>query len=210
MNAPIEPEPLPVQIQARSWAQAQHAEAKALLPVVREMQITSPEQAEAVNEILKQILRVKDEVEAKRKAWVGPLNGVVKSINDEFRPARETLESIERTIKAALANYARAQIEAQRGAYQLAAQAMQAGDVSTMTAALAVVNQEPVKLAGTSTRDRWVAEVIAPDMLPDAYTKRVPDLDKIKAVAADAPTDGPAPVVPGVKFTLESIVTTRR
>lgn len=207
----IKPAALPaeqVEIEARTWAAAKREEAQAVLAGIHDLIVTAENVAE-INGFLRDICRAKDEIEAKRKSFTQPLNTVLRALNDEFRPAREALESVERKLKDLLAAFQLAEAARQREAFQLAGDAMRQGETEIVTAALQVANEAgPAELAGTSVREVWTAEVIAPDLLPRDYL--VPDLDKINAHAKSTHADTEPMPIPGVRFTKQSIVTVRR
>lgn len=199
-----------IKIQARTWAQEQLTQALALREGCRDIAVTA-ETIELVNGFLRDVCRAKDAIEEKRKSFTTPLNAVLRQLNDEFRPAREALEAVERQLKAAIGAYRVAELATQRAAYELAARAMQANEPRVLTEALAVAEQAgPAELAGTSVREVWTAEVIAPDLLPETYTKRVPDVERIDEAASSTPADKEPTPIPGVKFVKKQIVTVRR
>lgn len=100
--------------------ETQHALAVAeLTPIVADIaafgdtidsiDITDDEGLTSVGDLVKMLQRRRMKIEDKRKSLVGPLNGVVKDINELFKAPRERLDEIVGKAKKAMNRYVQAQ-----------------------------------------------------------------------------------------------------
>lgn len=171
-------------------------------------EINTEEDAIEANEYLKARMREADAIEAIRKAAVAPLNAEHDRIQGMCNPVLGIYKQISKTVKAALGSFALAQAEEQRRALAEVARVAQEPTPDALTEALAVVDDTaPTKLEGTSTRAVWKVKRVAQDLLPEAY--KMPDHAKIEAFARACSPEKP-PIIPGVVFELEAVVTVRR
>ena len=162
-----------------------------------------------VTELLRGVVKAKDDLETQRKAITQPINQGLKQVNDLFRPAREALEQTEQALKRAIGAYTLQAKQEQDRLFQAAALAANQGNTQALTQALqASVQAAPVKAEGTSYRARWVPEVRDPSLVPRHLC--VPDLVAIRALSAGCNAACPPEAVPGVVWTLDSTVSVRR
>jgi hypothetical protein len=181
-------------------------EAEQLREVLAQLQsstITTNEQAEELNELVKEVKRDLKQLETDCQATTRSTFERLESMRDWFRPKRTALKELERVGKLKLAEYAVRLREAQTRAQQAAGQAFAHGDVDAGHRALAAI-PEAATLQGTSLAPDWQIEVIAPDLVP--YQFLSPDLAKIEAYVRQ--TNG-ASAVPGVRITPTMRVSTR-
>jgi hypothetical protein len=173
------------------------------------LRIVDQKTLDTANELVRAIIGEKKAIEAMRKSATQPLNAALREINGWFKPLTALCDVVERDLKAGIAAYVTAEQERQRQAYEVAARAHVAGDDEQARGALAVANEAATSAPqGTSIREVWTAEIIAPNMIPHEYLK--PDEAKINAHAKATPTDvEPAPI-PGVRFTKKAIVSVRQ
>lgn len=71
--------------------------------------IADDEGLTSVGDLVKMLQRRRMRIEDKRKSLVGPLNGVVKDINELFKAPRERLDEIVQKAKKAMNRYVQAQ-----------------------------------------------------------------------------------------------------
>jgi hypothetical protein len=158
---------------------------------------------------LTDVVRRKDAAVAMRKRATGPLYTAVKEIKSWFRPWTAALEGAEVHLKSVIGAYRMRQLDTERQARELAAQAAQQRDPEALVTALTVAADAGAKDgARATTRYAWKVARVIPDLLMDEWW--CPDMDKINAFAKAAPGDGDAPVIPGVLFEREAIVGARR
>ena len=161
--------------------------AKSLATMVRSLKVNSPDSHEFAAKTLRSIKGEAKRVDDLRRSWVDPLNRVVKSINDQFRPVLKAYESAEQTLKGSIGQYTLA-VEAERRAAMIAQ----------------LPSSAPAELpkgSGVSTRTvtRW--RITEPDAIPRHLCS--PDTALIgKAVAAGE-------AVPGVELYTDTITAVR-
>lgn len=164
---------------------------------------------DAANALAKAIIVEKKAIDTMRKGATQPMNAALREINGWFKPLIALCETTERDLKAKIAAYVTAESERQRQAYEVAAEAHEAGDEEQTRAALVVAGEASTSApVGTSVREVWTAEIIAPDMVPHPYL--MPDEAKIKAHAKATPVDTEPTPIAGVRFVKKPIVTVRQ
>lgn len=154
-----------------------------------------------VDGFLTDVVRRKDALVAMRRRATDPLTEAKNVILDWFRPAVGALETVEATLKAAMAGFLEAQREAERQARAKALAAVKSGEGQALVSALTEASQaQAAPSAGRATvRLYWQIDRIATDLLPAEYL--CPDLAKIldeakrQGITGDEP-----PVIPGVIF----------
>ena len=93
--------------------------------------------------------------------------------------------------------------QAKRDAMQLAAKAANAGNTQALTTALnAVSAAAPTKIEGVSLKEEWLAEVVAPDLVPREWC--VPDEKLLKRYVKGTPAHVQPVPIAGVRFSLVS------
>lgn len=155
-------------------------------------QITTDVEYTAGAADLQRVKAAQKRLEETRTAITGPMNAALKRVNEFFRAPADKLVTVERTIKSRLVAYADEQ-ERQRREAQLkadeaarkerekleaqAAKAAAAGktekaeqlEVRAATVVAPVVNREPPKIAGITTREVWKFEITDPAQVPREY-----------------------------------------
>ncbi len=149
----------------------------------RSSKITSSEKALATGEDLKEIKRLRKELEQKRTSITAPINKALKEINALFKPAKDWLSQAERLIKTKLLEYQTEQEriaqEAQRKADEEARKEREKRERKATIAGLvgmdnkaeelreeAQTQEAPVitsvapKIEGVHTRVTWKAEIV--------------------------------------------------
>lgn len=182
------------------------------------MVISSPEEAAQATQFLQGIMRQKDAVDEMLRGATGPLQKAEKEIRSWFKPAQQSLSDLVTLFKRAIGDFHSQQALAQQQAFKLAAQAAESGDKASLDAALAKsVEVAPTKLDGASVRQVWKAEIINAGLVPYSVTVGgaevqllVPDIIAIRNIAKLTPPDREPPIIPGVKWTLDSQMTVRR
>lgn len=129
-----------------------------------------------------------ERVDAQRRRWVDPLNGVVKDINATAKPVLAALEEAEADLKAKLAAWiSAAEAERQRLLDQVQADPRRAASLIEAADALVVP-----AVAGLTSRVEWVGEVVDAAAIPAAF--RVPDPKALLAITKATAGD---PKIPG-------------
>jgi len=170
--------------------------------------IANDEDAEEANTYLRDRLKERDFFERLRKERVAPINAEHARVQAEFKPVLDLYDTIASTIKKALGKFMLAKQAEQKRLYQEAAKAAQDESPQALTAALVAADEaEPVKLEGSSVRGVWRVKRVLKDMLPLDYL--IEDTKKIEAFARQHGADD-RPVIPGVVFELEAVVSVRR
>lgn len=141
--------------------------------------------AERANTMLRDAKARAAELEEKRKAATAPMNRALKEINSWFKGPQEKLAALEALLKSKLAEYQRRRaLEAQASMEAVEREARQGGTPEGLTVALAKVVEPPAPIAGFSTREVWVAEVVDAAKVPREYCS--PDPKLVKQIAAEA------------------------
>lgn len=158
---------------------------------------------------LSEIVRLKDELIARRQAAVTPTKRLIAEVEAWFRPYVKDAEAAEHGLKRAIGAYRLKKAEDERKALDAARAAADAGNSS---AALAHVQASQALAAPdgarAQTRFAWEVKRIAPDLLPDEWW--TPDVARIAEVAKAAGSSEEPPVVPGVVFERVAIVAASR
>jgi len=179
-------------------AEPEVADARRAAELIDRMCITTNAELQVATSWIAEIKTKAEEVDAKRRGFVDPLNGVIKQINDFFRPALDSLKAAEAALKGKIQTHVSDNLE-QRD--QLLAQVADTDHYGAraelITKASALV---PEKVDGLSIRESWTGEVSDAAMLMDwAIANRRHDLLLIneKALAALTKAAGRDPVIPG-------------
>lgn len=149
----------------------------------RSSKITSSEKALATGEDLKEIKKLRKELEQKRTSITAPINKALKEINALFKPAKDWLSQAERLMKTELLEYQteqeriaqeaqrKADEEARKEREKLERKATIAGLVGmdnkaeelreeAQTQEAPVITSAAPKIEGVHTRVTWKAEII--------------------------------------------------
>lgn len=159
--------------------------------------ITTDEEQAGVVEVIRDAKRHIAEIEEQRKAFVNPLNQVVRGLNAFFKEPREIFEKLEESLKGKLEAYVASKNAANEAALQAAAAAPTAQVAQETLAVLAPVAPP----SGVSIRYIWKFEVTDPDLVPREYCS--PDPSKLKQADPGTP-------IPGVRFFQEASTTVRQ
>jgi len=174
--------------------------------------IASDEDIVAVTQILSTVAKVKKGLEDKRKEFVGPLQGYVKSINDIFKGFSDPIEEADRLIRGKVLEFQRAQEAKQREIEEINRMRLEAAErekaikgevsepvelVESVPEPLTRVTTEAGTLGKRMVR-KW--EVLDFSLLPDDY-KTLDSARITKVVRAGIPE------IPGVRIYEEAILT---
>ena len=85
------------------------ADIAAYSDTIESIDVADEEALTDVGDLVKMLMRRRGKLEDKRKSLVGPLNGVVKEINELFKVPRETIDRIVAAGKKKMNRYAQAQ-----------------------------------------------------------------------------------------------------
>lgn len=158
--------------------------------------------AAVARDMAKKAREVYRQIEEKRKTITTPLLAAKNATDALFRPTLEAVARIKRHYEQAIATY---DLERERSRAAVLVQ-------SAAELAVGVVPTEPIPepvcVEQTSVRHVWEPEIVDEDMVPREFCS--PDLRKIKEAIWYANTPHKPPHdIPGVRFTLKSIVVVR-
>jgi hypothetical protein len=187
-------------VQARVAISAFDADTRDYLTMVSEIQVASDGDQEFAAEGLRWVKDQYNRAEAVRRSLTDPLNGVIRTINDMFRPAREACLDAERKVKGRIAGYLE---EKDRRNQAALAAASAAPTAEAATEALQKV-QAFAPPRGVSVRYAWRFEVTDESAVPREYL--CPDLQKIGRAVQESRGEIK---IPGVRAFQEPIVTSR-
>lgn len=182
--------------------------------------ITTPAQYEESAGVLKKIKAGQKRLEELRTAITGPLNASLRAVNELFRGPADRLANAERGIKREITRYAdeqeRIRREEQRKVdeaarrereklEQQAARAEASGKVEKAetllqraeTVVAPVIQREPPRVTGISTREVWKFEITDPTKINPQFL--MPDEKKIGAQVRALKGDAAAMIGPGVR-----------
>jgi DNA polymerase III alpha subunit (gram-positive type) len=185
------------------------------------LRIVSPEAYEDAGALLKTIKGALRQIEAQRTSITAPMNEALRNANAQAKIAAAPFEAAEKRIKGAMISYAdeqerlrqaeqrKAEELARREREKLEAQAAKAAasgkvdkaeQLEERAAAVVapVINREPPKVAGVSTREVWKFEVTDPSLVPRQYLEV--DEAKIRRVVQAMKADAN---IPGVRVWAE-------
>lgn len=189
--------------------QASQDKAMALLAALKGQEIHNDVELATVNQALRSLLKEKDATREAKEAVTKPWNQALNNFRALFKPSETAQGQLESVLKAMIGAYELRKNREHQALYAKATAAANAGDATAGSLVVAAAEAAPQKLAGTSVRHVWKAQVIAPDLLPRAFLQ--PDLIAIQAHASAHKSDQTPPEpIPGVKFNLEAIVAVRR
>lgn len=181
-----------------------NAQAIAVLDAVAGLQITTDEEYESAVDILKEVKRAANDLEAARTAITKPMNDAVKAVNAQFTEPSSRLEIAERRLKQMTAKYVadkRAEQQRMIAEAALAAAAARASQPDAATDVAKAVEQAvtlaaaaaaPV-VSGVSFSERWDWSVSDLSLIPREYL-RVDDTKINAAVKAGVRS------IPGVRI----------
>ena len=149
------------------------------------------------------IAATKKEIDATRKAFLVPINAEHDRVHTPFKEGMDLCDSAREILDKAVGRRRLREAAEQRAALAAATAAVKVNDTAALTTALQGVEAAaPRKLEGVSVIAKWEASVIAPELLLPAWTKTVPNFEKIDAHASACPPDREPDPIPGVRFTL--------
>jgi hypothetical protein len=176
------------------------------LGMIRAIVIEDATALASAGEVVKEVARRHDAIDAKRKSWVEPLKRVAKDIDATFKPLLDALKEAERVLKDKIGGYALAQAAARTKAIA-AAGALAQSDPAAASAAIAdAVALEAPKVDGVGTTIEWDGEVVDAASIPREYL--IPYVAALRAMTKAAARD---PKIPGWRaFQRASVRTARK
>lgn len=182
--------------------------------------IDSDDDAADANAMLREMLQMRDALEAARKASVVPINAEHDKVQGRYKPILAAFDAPIAAVKKLLGDWAMAQLKERSRLLAEVAKVALEPTPDALTEALAAVDEAaPTKLEGTNVRSVWKPRryaqgCITADMHRTATTM-IPDefwvLDEKKIAAfARRVAAADTPVIPGVVFELEAVVTVQR
>jgi hypothetical protein len=177
------------------------------------LKVVDPDTLAAANEMLKELLREHDGIEAVRKSGPGALDKIVKHGNGKFKPLRDTLDAAIANLKHEIGAFMVAQRKQQAENYQAAAAAHVAGNHEAAQVAM-VVASEAITTApqGSTVKEVWEVERYELGLMvlsTPEHPGLAPDEKAINAYLRALPA-GEEPALPGVICRLVPAVSTRR
>jgi hypothetical protein len=169
------------------------------LALARTMVVSSTEAYTMATEILQDVKRKYNALDARKKEITGPLQNALRSATALFQAPLQNLASVEAHIKGELARYTLAQEEARRAAMAKAAEEYAQGQ----TPLLGDVPEAAPQVKGVTVREVTKWEVTDADAVPRQFCS--PDPKKIQA-HLDA---GGLEAIKGVRFYKDAQVAVR-
>lgn len=169
------------------------------------LSVTNDGEYQTAAALLLQIKEKIKELDNQRKAFVAPLNDVVKKINAFFKAPIDAYGEVELSLKSAMGSFQMELARQRQAALEEAAKAAAAQKTEDFSALMgAALDNAPVKAAGTFTRDVWRYEVLDPSLVPREYL--MVDERKIGEVVRTLKGDVQ---IPGVRVWSETTVVAR-
>ena len=191
---------------AAAIAQASRQDASDRLALYREIEIDGQDTLAIVADELGSVKGLAKRLRVERDKAVKPLNAALSAIRGWFRPAEDALEECESTLKAKIAAHRAAVDASNAAAVEAVREAVEVGDGSLATEALAEI-QDPAHTAGVSVTEVWNYRVCNIGMVPSQYVDIVPS--KVRAEMLEQIRKGLEPVIPGITFFREQRVSAR-
>lgn len=189
MTAKKKPE-LPSTDLIETHAQEHTAVASAALAQVTSFQIKDNSSYEYAVESIAEFKSKAGEIEALRRSWVEPLNTVVKSINEAFKPPLTSLAAAEEILKRKIVEFVNAQAEERD---TLIHQAGEAFGTKRSEKLLERAEEKVVpRIEGVTSRVNWTGEVEDASKIPRKYLI----VDEV-ALRAATRAKGGDPKIPG-------------
>jgi hypothetical protein len=177
-------------IESKEFVDVEAKDAKQSLELVKRFEITNNAEHEFAANALAEVAKKHDAIDAKRKAWVDPLNKVVRDINATFKPLLSSLKDAEQILKSKIGDYVLAQYKEQE---RLLASVKAEDSTENVVKILErVAETVPTKVETLGTRFEWAGQVVDASILPREYL--MPDIKKLEAITKA--TDGD-PKIPG-------------
>ncbi len=180
----------------------------AMVEIRDDMELESADDVQAASELVKEVKRWHNEIDAERKSLTQPMDRVQKWINDLFRPVLSSLAAKEIRLKAMIGNYHRKEQERQRQLLLVAAQ--EAQKAKTQEEYKAVVNHAVATVAAAATVPKnitvgevWTFEVLDEAEVPAEF-KSV-DSSKVNLAIKAGLRD-----IPGLRIFSQARVTVRQ
>lgn len=180
-------------------------DAKEILAMVRSFQVNGQEDINFANGCLGDVKDKLKELKSKREEATRPMNAALKAIRGWFKPAEEFYTEAEGIWKEKIRDGLSALEARQRAALNAAAEAHQAGDLSSVTEAMVVASQATASApANVSIVRHWTFTITDEALIPREYL--TPDLQKIGAVVRAM---GDQANIPGVRADRDDTVVRR-
>lgn len=176
-------------------------ESVTFLGIVKEHEITGPDEYEQVTEFLKVTKHKMKLLDQERSVSVKPLNDQVREINQWFKKPLDKLKEIEVALKKMLTSYQVKQREEQEKLLAAAASAS-TEHVEAQALILAATKQAPPTVSGLSVREVWQWQVTDLSLIPHEFFS----LDHSKL---DAAVRNGAREIPGVRVYKDTRVSVR-
>jgi len=182
--------------------------AKAIGAIVEVHPLTNPDDEAKAAQLLRAIKTIAAEGEDARKAAKAPFLQGGQAIDEQFRPARQALDRVEKLIKRRLSEAAEARAVARAAAIAEAQAAAAVGDHAAANAAIETIS-DPV-FAPVGISERWTYEVESYDAraVPPEYL--ILNADRVRAEIRLANQEGRPPAVPGIVFRNVAGIAARR
>jgi hypothetical protein len=204
--------PLPT---SPEWLAREASAAPRIRQHVAAIEVSDEASMQSADALTKQLLQLRDRLEAERKSVTGPLLDAKRRVDGWFKPVTDILEVAIRDLKNKVAAHLIEQKRKQDELYRLAAAAHTAatqgvqGAHEVMSQALAATSDVSTAAPqGTSVREVWTAEVFNPAIVPCSY--HIVDTARIQAEARATPSNQEPSPIPGVRFIKRAETTMRR
>jgi predicted DNA-binding protein len=165
------------------------------LVALQEFQIEDAEDFSTASEILREVKSIAKEVESRRRKVTDPLNAAIKEFGKWYKPALDTLLTMEGVLKSKISEYTERQRVANEAAMRAAAAAARAGNFEAAHEASKGIVEE-ARAQGITTREVWQYEIEDLSQVPREYLAL--DHSAVKIYLKQAGAE-PKPI-PGLRF----------
>ena len=182
-----------MEINSEAKTLADHAShlGKMALTQSQSVSITSSSSYETASSVLREVRSQKDQVDAKRKSFVDPLNKVVRELNSLFKPSLDYLSNAEKCLKRNMTDFREKCRKEKEEKLQLAATAAKQKDFSSFNSHMGSVSDLAVPaLKNVSFRLNWRFEVSDLSQVPTEFLC----LDEAKVRKFLSTTKGETPI----------------
>ena len=158
--------------------------------------VSSPSSYETASSVLREVRSQRDQIDAKRKSFVDPLNKVVRELNTLFKPSLDYLANAEAFLKKNMTDFREKCRREKEEKLQLASSAAKDKDFPAFNSHMEKVSAlEVPSLKNISFRLNWRFEVLDLSQVPLEFL--CVDEAKVKKLLASSKGETP---IPGLKI----------
>jgi hypothetical protein len=183
---------------------AEEVEARSIRQEFAALSITSQEDIEFANDLLRDVKAKWDALEERRTRITGPLNKSLRETNALFQPALKLLSECERVLKSKVAEGIKELQRIQTESLRLIAQQSRSGDLDAARATM--LRMPDARLPEkTNVREKLDFEVLSLGDVPEEFLCIVVNVEAVQAAL-----DAGVRAISGLRIFPRSIVTVRK